>query len=225
LTAFGRAPNIASMDGLYESLLEKIQAHATRHGLDDARLARDEFHRRTGEFVEGEPWYELRMNMFLDYLLLDRIGPDGVTPAESFLEAHGTALEPSAHRRFEQLTVTLRSVFRLHRIRGADLVLDDLAGGGRWRAIWTLPSIGLTVGDIIDTRIVAFDGVASTGRSVVLHPREAHEAIEKIVAQARSTAMPPRELVDHLDKMRLKLDRYSNVKIRHVYRYPGDAIM
>jgi hypothetical protein len=37
--------------------------------------------------------------------------------------------------------------------------------------------------------------------------------------------MPPRELVDHLDKMRLKLDRYSNVRIRHVYQYPDDAIM
>jgi hypothetical protein len=37
--------------------------------------------------------------------------------------------------------------------------------------------------------------------------------------------MPPRELVDHLDKMRLKLDRYSNVRIRHVYQYPDDAVM
>jgi hypothetical protein len=25
--------------------------------------------------------------------------------------------------------------------------------------------------------------------------------------------------------MRLKLDRYSNVRIRHVYQYPGDAVL
>ncbi len=213
------------MDGAYESMLERIQAHATRHGLDDARLAREEFHRRTGEFVEGEPWYELRMNMFLDYFLLDRPGQDGATPAEAFLAAHGGALTDEARRGFEHLTVTLRSVFRLQRVRGGDLLLDDLGGGGRWRVRWTLPMVGLTAGDFIDTRIVLVGGVPTTGRSGVLHPREAHEAIEKIVARAQGVRMPPRELVDHLDKMRLKLDRYSNVRIRHVYQYPDDAVM
>jgi hypothetical protein len=213
------------MDGVYESMLERLQAHATRDGLDDARLAREEFHRRTGEFVEGEPWCELRMSMFLDYYLLDRPSADGATPAEAFLAAHGDELSSAQRRGFEHLTVTLRSVFRLRRLRGSELVLDDLGGGGRWRVRWTLPSIGLTAGDVIDTRIVLIDGEATTGRSGVLHPREAHEAIEKIVARARAAGMPPRELVDHLDKMRLKLDRYSNVRIRHVYQYPGDAVM
>jgi len=213
------------MDGVYESMLERIQAYATRHGLDDARLAREEFHRRTGEFVEGEPWYELRMNMFLDYYLLDRPGSDGATPAEAFLASFGHTLESATLRDFEHLTVTLRSVFRLRRIRGSELELDDLGGGGRWRVTWTLPSIGLAIGDIIDTRIVLVGGVATTGRSGVLHPREAHEAIGKIVARARKASMPPRVLVDHLDKMRLKLDRYSNVRIRHVYQYPDDAVM
>lgn len=225
MTAVPRSPNIASMTATYELLLERLQTHATRNGLDDARLARDEFHRRTGEFVEGEPWYELRMNMFLDYYLLDRPSPSGLTPAEAFLVAHGDALDPTERQRFAHLTVTLRTAFRLKRVRGAQLLLDDLGGGGRWRAIWTLPSTGLTVGDIVDTRIVLVDGVPTTGRSAVLHPREAHEAIAKIVSRARGAGMPPRDLVDHLDKMRLKLDRYSNVRIRHVYQYPDDAIM
>jgi hypothetical protein len=225
LTAASRSPNIASMGGSYESLLERLQSYATRGGLDDARLAREEFHRRTGEFVEGEPWYELRMNMFLDYYLLDRPSSAGATPAEAFLLEHGDALDRAERLQFKHLTVTLRTAFRLRRIRGAQLDLDDLGGGGRWRASWTLPSIGLAVGDIVDTRVVLIDGVPTVGRSAVLHPREAHEAIEKIVARARGAGMPPRDLVDHLDKMRLKLDRYSNVRIRHVYQYPDDAIM
>ena len=225
MTAVRRSPNIPSMTGSYETLLERLQAYATRNGLDDARLAREEFHRRTGEFVEGEPWYELRMNMFLDYYLLDRPSPSGETPAEAFLAEHGGALTPAERPAFAHLTVTLRTAFRLTRIHGAQLELDDLGGGGRWRALWTLPSIGLAVGDIVDTRIVLVDGVPTTGRCAVLHPREAHEAIAKIVARARAVGMPPRDLVDHLDKMRLKLDRYSNVRIRHVYQYPDDAIM
>jgi hypothetical protein len=58
---------------------------------------------------------------------------------------------------------------------------------------------------------------------VVLHPPEAHEAIFAIIARATAENYPTASLVDHLDKMRLKLDRYSNVRIQHVYRYPGDA--
>jgi len=225
LTADERSPNIPSMTASYETLLERIQAHATRHGLDGARLAREEFHRRAGEFVEGEPWYELRMDMFLDYYLLDRPTSSGATPAEAFLEERWSALDAAERRQYAHLTVSLRSAFRLVRIRGTELLLDDLGGGGRWRAVWTLPSIGLLLGDIVDTRIVLIDGAPTAGRSAVLHPREAHEAIGKIVARARGAGMPPRELVDHLDKMRLKLDRYSNVRIRHVYQYPDDAVM
>ena len=225
MTAVVPSPNIASMAGSFESLFDRLQAYATRDGLDDARLAREEFHRRTGEFVEGEPWYELRMNMFLDYYLLDRPSASGATPAEAFLREHGGSLDPAERLEFEHLTVTLRTAFRLRRIRGTALELDDLGGGGRWRAIWTLPSTGLAVGDIVDTRVILVEGVPTTGRSAVLHPREAHDAIEKIVARARGAGMPPRDLVDHLDKMRLKLDRYSNVRIRHVYQYPDDATM
>ena len=225
MTAAGRSPNIATMVGSYEELLDRLQAHATRNGLDDARLAREEFHRRTGEFVEGEPWYELRMNMFLDYYLLDRPSASGATPAEAFLRERGHTLDPEERLAFEHLTITLRTAFRLRRIRGTELELDDLGGGGRWRAIWTLPSVGLKIGDILDARVILVDGIPTIGRSTVLHPREAHEAIDKIVARAHGAGMPPRELVDHLDKMRLKLDRYSNVRIRHVYQYPDDAIM
>lgn len=225
MTAAGREPNIAPMEGTHEILLERLQAHATRNGLDDARLAREEFHRRTGEFLEGEPWYEVRMDMFLDYFLLDRPGPDGRTAVESYLAARAGVLSGAERRNLESLAVSLRSVFRLRRIRGAELLLDDLGGGGRWRAGWTLPSVGLSAGDIIDARIVLLDGIAAVGRSAVLHPREAHDAIGRIVERARGAGMPPRELVDHLDKMRLKLDRYSNVRIRHVYQYPDDAVM
>jgi hypothetical protein len=165
------------------------------------------------------------MNMFLDYYLLDRTSPSGLTPAESFLAERGSALAPAERLAFAHLTVTLRAPFRLLRVDADELLLDDLGGGGRWRARWTLPSVGLAIGDVVDARIALVDGEPTIGRSAVLHPREAHEAIARIVARARGAGMRPRELVDHLDKMRLKLDKYSNVRIRHVYQYPDDAIM
>lgn len=209
----------------YEEYLDRIQSEATSAGLDEIRLAREEFHKLTGEFEEGEPWFDLRMHMFLDWYLLDRVGPRGLTPVELYLVDNRVRLSPDDLTQLLHLTTTLRSVFRIARIRGSELTLHDLSGGGHWQTNWTLPTVGLKVGDIIDARIAIVAGQLVTGRGTVLHPREAHEALDRIVARAVREGMAPRELVDHLDKMRLKLDRYSNVRIRHVYQYPGDAVL
>ena len=209
----------------YEGLLERIEEDAARRDLGDLRLAREEFHDLTGKVEEGQPWFDIRMTMFLEWYLLDRRGPDGLTPAERFLAANAERLAPEEREAYLHLTATSRSVFRIAAIRGSDLLLDDLGGGGRWLAHWPLPMVGLSAGIVMGARIVMWEGRPTVGKGVVLHPGEAHEAIEAMVARARAEGMPPRELVDHLDKMRLKLDHYANVRIRHVYQYPGDALL
>ena len=208
----------------YESYLERLQKNVSSKGLDEVRLAREEFHRLTGEFSDGEPWFEVRMMMFLDWYLLDRPGCNGKTPVVQFLQENQDALTPEEKTRFKYLTVTLRSIFRLQSIKGQTVFLEDMIGGALWKARWTLPIVGLKPNDVLNTRIVLFNGVPTTGRSTVFHPKDAHEAIIKIIDRALSSRMPKREIVNHLDKMRLKLDRYSNVKIRHVYQYPDDAV-
>ncbi|MDD5309757.1 MAG: hypothetical protein PHU25_20765, partial [Deltaproteobacteria bacterium] len=72
-------------------------------------------------------------------------------------------------------------------------------------------------------RLALFRGSLVVGRGTVLHPAEAHEPIRKIVERARRDGVPAREIVDHLDKMRLKLDRYASIRVQHVYQYPGKA--
>jgi hypothetical protein len=207
----------------YEDYLTKIESYATQAGIADFRLAREEFHLASGKFEDGEPWFELRMKMFLEWYLLDRIGPEGVTPLEAFLTERGRGLDPATYAQFEHLSATLRSVFRISRISGAEMTLSDLALGGIWEVWSTTPTAGLEKDDIIDTRVIFFGGRLITCHSTVLHPKESREAVLNIIARSKAEAMPPRELVDHLDKMRLKLDRYSNVRIGHIYRYPTDA--
>jgi hypothetical protein len=213
------------MSESHEDRLERIQRWTTANDFSDIVAARKEFHHLTGEFEEGEPWFDLRLAMFLDWYHLDRRAPDGWTPAERFLAGHRGSLDQAARRSFEWLTVTQRAALRIVSISGETLLLEDLGGGGRWLARWTLPLAGLAAGDIIGARIAVVAGAPVIGRGAVLHPRESHEAIERIVTRAREEHLPPRLLVDHLDKMRLKLDRYSNVRTRHVYQYPSDALL
>jgi len=148
----------------YDDFLELIQAEAVSEGLDEIRLAREEFHKLTGEFDEGESWYDLRMHMFLDWYLLDRVGPQGLTPTELYLVHNRARLSPEATAQVINLTVTLRSIFRIARIRGDELLLHDLTGGGHWSTIWTLPTVGLKVGDLIDSRIVRVGDKTTTGQ-------------------------------------------------------------
>jgi len=214
------------MDAFFESLLEQIEKKAAQYDdIGELRLAREAFHHATGEFAEGEPWYELRMTMFQDWYLLDRVGADNLTPVERFIKNEIANLSKTELRQLHYLTSSLRSVFRIKKINGTQMLFDDLVGGGKWIVHWTFPTIGLSAGDILNTRVIFIEGRLTAGRGTVLHPGEAHETIETILSRALSEGMKNREIVDHLDKMRLKLDRYSNVKIRHVYQYPNDAVL
>ena len=190
-------------------------------GLSAFRLAREEYHDLTGEFEDGEPWYETRMTMFTDWCLLERERPDGVSHAEAYLARHWSMLEPDDRTELTRLTATTRSVFRILAVRGERLLLEDLARRSRWRVRCEIPVLGLDKGDVIGARIFCVHGVLVVGRGVVLHPREANADIDEVVREARARAMPPAELSNLLDKMRLKLDRYSSVRIQHIYRYPG----
>ena len=207
----------------YEDYLDVLEKFATKEGISEFRIAREAFHTATGKFEDGEPWFEIRMKMFMDWFLLDREGRSGITPIEAYLSELGHTLPSDMFEQMTYLTTTLRSAFSIAHIKGNLLLLDDLASGGEWEVTATSPTAGLEKSDIIDARIAYFDGGLIMCPGTVLHPREAADRVLGIIARARAEGMPAREIVDHLDKMRLKLDKYSNVRIQHIYRHPNDT--
>ena len=207
----------------YEDYLDELEKDAVQDGYGEFRLAREEFHNNTGVFEDGEPWFEIRMKMFMEWYLLERIGHSGMTPLESYLVVNGATLEKDVFRQMEALSGTHRAVFCISKIEGRQLALEDLAAGGHFEVTGISPTVGLEKDDIIQARLALFHGTMILCPTVVLHPKEARDDVRTIIARARAEKMPPRELTDHLDKMRLKLDRYSNVRIQHIYKYPGDT--
>ncbi|MBN2528498.1 MAG: hypothetical protein JXR76_19070 [Deltaproteobacteria bacterium] len=212
------------MQSRIESYMELLERDASKAGLADFRLAREEFHKLTGEFEEGEPWFETRMTMFMDWYLLDRKGPGGKTPIEKYLAQHEFELNDEDLRIFQRLNVTLRSSFQIQKIKGDQLLLEDLILGGQWKCRWVLPSVGLKTDDIFNSRLILVGDEIEVGRGAVLHPVDAHEALFEILDRARREHLPVTKTVYYLDKVKLKLDRYSNVKIRHVYKYPTEVV-
>ena len=207
----------------YEDCLGELEQFATKDGISEFRVARETFHSITGQFEDGEPWFEIRMKMFMDWFLLDREGPSGATPLEVYLLEVGHTLSTHIFEKMVHLTSTLRSAFKIESIAGETLLLSDMLRGGQWEATATSPAAGLESEDLIDARIAYFNNRLIMCPGTVLHPRQAHKQIFEIIERAKTEGMPPRETVDHLDKMKLKLDRYSNVRIQHIYRYPGET--
>lgn len=212
------------MQSKVEQYLGAVEREAVNSGLADFRLARAEFHKLTGEFEETEPWFETRMTMFLDWYLLDRKGPDGLTPNERYIRSHSKTLNAATLHQHQHLNCTLRSTFQILKKVGDELLLEDLIAGGQWKAKWTLPAVGITPDDVFNSRLILVAEELEIGRGAVLHPSDAHEAIFEIVDRAAREHLPVDQTVYYLDKVKLKLDRYSNVKIRHVYKYPTDVV-
>lgn len=208
-----------------ENYIENVQNNAVDTGLTDFRLAREEFHKLAGEFEEGESWFEVRMTMFLDWYLLERKGQDELTPNQRYMKEFGHLLSEVELQQHELLNVTLRSTFQIiSKLKDDWLLLEDIISGGHWKAKWTLPAVGLKADDILNSRLIMHNDNLQIGRGAVLHPSEAHDVIFEIIERAKKELFPPQKLVYYLDKAKLKLDRYSNVKIRHVYKYPTEVV-
>ena len=212
------------MQPYYEKTLQLIEDEASAGDILDFKLAREEFHKFTGQFDESEPWYEIRMTMFMDWYLLDRKGTDGLTPAARYLNKYCQTLDREKIEQINNFMVTLRSMFQIMKIDGTTLLLNDLISGGRWLTYWTIPLAGLKEGRIVNTRIIRSGNTLFAGRGTVLHPQEAHDSIFDIIDRAEQEQMPALHVSSYMDKINLKLNRYSNVKIKHVYKYPADAI-
>lgn len=204
----------------YEDYMERLQQAETRDGLDDFTKAREEFHALSGTFEDSEPCFELRSTMFLEWYLLDRRGGDGLTPGERLL-ATETSLTEAEKQQLTYLCLSGRYGFEVVETRGAAVLLETLGTKARFLARSIATTVGLTPEDIICARLFYFGNEPTFAKSIVLHPPESRSTIRDIAARAIASRMEPRALAQYLDKMKLKFDRYSNVRIQHVYRYPG----
>jgi len=205
-----------------ERLAERYVAEAR---IEDLRMARDEHAQLTGWFEDGEPWYEERVNHFHDWYLLDRVGEDRLTPAERYLSTEWNRLNEPERGYFEGLACSQRSVFRMVAWRQGAIGMEDLIGGAFFEVSQTIPMTGFLPGDMVDARLIPAEGEIYLGRSIIAHPREAHEAIAEILELCRSRGELDWSIADKLLKMRLKFDRYPNMRLKHVYRDPRMPIL
>ena len=181
--------------------------------------AEAEFRRRTGDFEPGQAWYEERIRLFHDWFLLDMELPDGRVPLARFLAERGPSL-PDAQREVYVgvLRAGHRSLFEVDRPRGSRLRLLDRMGGATWELPAEAGLAGLAVCDLLDARLLLPGGRLTLGRGLLVHPRQAHDAILEVVERAREAGGGPAgELPDVLARMKAAWDRADNPRVPAIY--------
>lgn len=198
-----------------EALLERAIAE-----IDPAIVARarEEFHALTGSFEPGEPFYEERIRAFLDWLTIER---DGGAALRAFLARAELAPEDRALGR--ALLGSMRSLFRVRSIDAEGRPVIECALHGARFALRAdeLPASRLRAGDVLDGRAVGIDGVVWLAPGPVFHPREVHDALDALLAEAAAAGRRDETLLDPLLRMRMRFDRFHSIRARHVYRFDG----
>lgn len=198
-------------------VLDRIIAFAA---LDDDNLvrAREQWAEHAGRVFDDDPLYEERTVAFLEWLTLDRPGPDGRLPVQRFLAEE--RLDDLEGRWAHALGTSHRSLFEVRTLGDGGLTVDDLLGGGAFQVTERRRLPGIAEGEIFEARLVA--NVVSPPqvlftRSFQFHPREAVAAIKRRAGEARASSEPREQTLFRLLRLRLKALRYGHVAAAKIY--------
>lgn len=198
-----------SLEGLVERVITGVPTETLAR-------ARDEFHARTGPFEPHEPFYEERIRAFFDWLAVEY---EGGSLLWRWIESR-PGLERDERALATALATSMRSVWRVtERERDGNPILACMLGGARFVVVREEGSSArLGQGDVLDGRLVAHEGIVRLAPGPVFHPREAHDALARLIADAKAAGRSSASLLDPLLRMRMRFDRFTSIHARHVYR-------
>lgn len=210
----------------YQPLLDQLITSATA---DDRKpelvAAKAEYFALTGEVFEDDKSFEMRMASFLDYFLFDRKNPaTGKTPAQTFYEEKQRT-DPEQALQFRAFTETVHGLFEVRKL-GKELIrLRELFSGKDHDVTERRQMAGLEKGDLIEARLIPFDGQLWFSGAFCYHPKEAQKAILKEIKRRRKKepSRPTKELAWECAKCALKVDRYRQIAVEKIYDFEGKS--
>jgi hypothetical protein len=213
-----------------QQLHERLLSWATSEPRKDELLAaRREHFGRYGEPHEEDRTYEVRLNGMLDFYLYDFRPPGGTaTTIGRFLEAEGPNLAPPELAAYEDLARNVHGLFEVRKIAEGTVRLRDVFSGGDHDVTERRQVAGLEKGDVLEARLLPFEGNLYFSGAFLYHPREARKPIFAEVKRLRKAAgkggtpdVPA--FLALLSRMAMKLERYRNVRLESIYQFAVEA--
>jgi hypothetical protein len=216
-----------TLQGLHERLLAWATAEPRKERLLQAR--RQHFG-AYGEPHEEDRTYEARLNGMLDFYLYDFRGTgDSSTTIEHFLDAEGEALEPAEREAYRLLATNVHALFEVRKIRDGTVRLRDVFSGKDHDVTERRQLVGLEKGDVLEARLLPFEGSLFFSGAFLYHPHEVRRSILSEVkrrkkAAGRGGTLDVAGLLALLSRMAFKLERYRNVRLESIYDFTPEAV-
>ncbi len=217
---------------ILQELLERMLGWATAEPRKDQLLdARRAHFERYGEPHEEDRTYESRITGMLDYYLFDYRPPGADrTTVDRFIEAEGGALGADDLAAYRDLAQTVHGLFEVRKIRDGLVVLRDAFTGDDHEVTERRQVVGLDKGDVLEARLLPFQGNLFFSNAFLYHPREARKPILAEVKRLKKAAgkggtPDVATLLATLSRMALKLERYRNVRLESIYDFAAEARM
>lgn len=210
-----------SDSALFQPHLDALVAFATPEARKDELVtARKEFFDLTGEIFEDDKQFEARMSALLEYFLFDRPREAGLTPAA---ELYGQVLKegpPERATAFRAFTETVHGLFEVRKLSDGSVRLRELFTGLDFLVTERRQLAGLTRGDVLEARLIPFDGHYWFSAAFTWHPRNAVPSILKEVKRRKKKGVAqPAEFLADCARRSLKADRYRNIAIEKIYEF------
>ena len=211
---------------LHEGLLS--WASAPPRDLDLLRAKREHFE-EYGEPHEEDRSYEVRVNGMLDaYLYEFRLPGSPLSTVERFVESEGTALPAEDLAAYRALAQSVHALFEVRKIKDGFVRLRDVFTSKDVEVTERRQVAGLNKDDVLEARLLPFEGGLFFSGAFLYHPREARKPILGEVKRMRKDAgkeavIDVRPFLARLSRMALKMERYRNVRLESIYDFSAEA--
>lgn len=239
MTEAGAGEVPASPPARLDAALDRLTAE---HTGDTATVlaARQEYEERRGKVHEDEDLWERWSAAFVEWFVIERVGasPDGA--AGDSVQVSGRLGRPSGASRelppaarslrrardegdadtaavIAALLRSHRSLFEVRELGAQRVEVLDLLGGGAFSVVEPRAMHGVEVGDVVELRLVGWEGQVWFGRTFVFHPKDARAAILDHARALLARGQSRRDVIDHVAALRVRVNRYRHVAPARVY--------
>jgi hypothetical protein len=197
-----------------ESALDRlVEAFGAGAWAEEVVRARDEYAARTGRVFEDDELFEARTAAFLEWYAVERpLSTQGVPPA-----ALGRAASPADAEALSAWLASHRSLSSIEDQGDDHVLLYDLIGGGLFEVDERRRLHGVADGDLVEARLVGWEGKVRFGRTFLYHPAGAREAIIGHARRVKDAGGSRADIVDFVASLRVRALRYKHVAAERVY--------
>jgi hypothetical protein len=191
----------------------------------DLLAARADHFGRYGEPHDEDHSYERRMNGMLDYYLYEwRPSPLAPSTLERFVAEEGNSLTTADHATLSGLVAQRRGLFEVKRLQPGLVRLVDVFTREVLEVAERRQVAGLEKGDLLEARLLPYEGKLVFSGAFLYHPREARKLILAEVKRLKKLAGKAAEpdqgaFLATLSRMAFKLERYRNVRMVSIYDF------